>query len=327
MSMNLEAVAGEDRQVLAEVAEQPQLTSLADLTHQALARVTVERGIDYATALLYDRLIHSEKHWPAIECLNHLRGAPPNASALAGVTCAVAPGAFYREFPHTGADGQILREAAEQFGCRTTLIPSSSTGTLRENAQAILRWLDEHRNEPVILASVSKGGSDVKTALAMKGAQETFRHVLAWVNVCGILDGSPMVNWLLVRPLRLAFYRLLFGWRGYNFDVIRDLRYGAGAPLDSPLRLPPHLRAIHVIGFPLTAHMTNRLSRTLRQRIAPLGPNDGSVMLADVCGWPGVVYPVWGADHYLRPSWELRTLARAIFAYLAAPVRQKEPFA
>ncbi len=322
--MAVEVSGGREQQLLAEAAEESEYASLADLTPAVMARVTAQRGVDYATALLYDRLLRAPEHGPAIEQLSALRGASPQAGLLSGVTCAVAPGAFYREFPHTGADGRILRDAAEQFGCRATLIPSSSTGTLRENAQAILRWLEQNRSEPIILASVSKGGADVKAALALDGAHEIFRPVVAWVDVCGILDGSPMVNWLLARRLRTAFYRLLFRWRGYNFDVIRDLRHGAGAPLDFPLRLPRDLYALHVIGFPLTGHMTNRLSRTFRQRIASGGPNDGCVMLADVCRLPGVVYPVWGADHYMRPSWELRALARAIFAHLAARYSQKE---
>jgi hypothetical protein len=256
--------------------------------------------------------------------LNALKSAAPEAHALAHMTVAIAPGAFYREFPHTGADGRLLRETAEKFGCRTELIPASSTGSLAENARVILDWLHGHRQQPVILASVSKGGSDIKLALSLPGAEEAFQHVAAWISVCGILDGSPNVHWLLRRPLRCAFYRTLFRLRGYNFDVIRDLRHGPGAPLDFPLRIPPHIAAMHVVGFPLTSHLTNRLSRTLHGRIAAEGPNDGAIRLIDACRWPGVVYPVWGADHYLRPSWELRHLAKALFAYLAESLARKE---
>jgi hypothetical protein len=327
MARHSEFIADDDGALLAQAAQDSHAPEWEYLDQAAVALLTSERGIDYTTAVLYDRLIRSRTHGPVIAQIERLRHEPAQAPSLAGMTCAVAPGAFYREFPHTGADGRILRDAAEQFGCRTTVIPTASTGALESNATAILDWLRANTTRPVILASVSKGGSDVKAALARPGAAEAFQHVVAWVSVCGILDGSPMVNWLLHRRVRLAFYRFLFRWRGYNFDVIRDLRYGPGAPLNGALRLPRRLEPIHVIGFPLSQHMTNRLTCTLRQRIAALGPNDGSILLADACRWPGVVLPVWGADHYLRPSWELRTLARAIFAYLGRQVLHQEPCA
>jgi hypothetical protein len=300
--------------------------ALACSAGQAAAQIRAENGagrcpsepeLDQETVALFQSLVQSPKHRPTIERIDALRKELPHERSLAGYSCAIAPGAFYKEFPNTGADGRLLREAAELLGCRTEVIPTPSMGSLTDNAEAILKWLSAHQNQPIILASVSKGGSDIKAALAQSGAAEAFRSVVAWISVGGILDGSPMVNWLLARPLRLALHRVLFWLRGYNFEVIADLRYGPGAPLSAPLVLPPHLHTIHVIGFPLTEHMTRRMTRIFRQRIAGTGPSDGAISLTDVGGWPGVIYPVWGADHYMRPSWELRSLAVAIFAHLA----------
>jgi hypothetical protein len=87
--------------------------------------------------------------------------------------------------------------------------------------------------------------------------------------------------------------------------------------LDFPLVLPPHLRLINVTGFPLRRHFTSKLLSRFHQRVASLGPNDGLVVLADVCGLPGLVYPVWGADHNLRPAWDVRRLVAALAFYLA----------
>jgi hypothetical protein len=72
------------------------------------------------------------------------------------------------------------------------------------------------------------------------------------------------------------------------------------------------------VGFPLAQHLTNALARRCYRRVRHLGPNDGAgILLGDVCRLPGHVYPVWGADHYLRPRGrDLRDLARGIFLYL-----------
>jgi hypothetical protein len=305
-----------EREILERGQELAQSFSLASLTPDVLSAITSREGIDVATAVLYDRVFKCPPNCDGIAKLTQLREQNSKPGPPLDATFAIAPGAFHREFPHTGADGRLLRDVAEKLGYRTALIPVSSTATLTEAAQSIHAWLNQQMNEKIVLASVSKGGADVKVALQLPGASDRFSNVVAWINVGGMLDGSPMVNWLLHRKLRTAFFRALFWWRGYNFRVISDLRYGSQTLLADALNLPPHIRLINVIGFPLTNHMSNHLSRKFRKRIAHLGPNDGGVMLADACRWPGLLYPVWGADHYMRPSWELRSLVRALLEFL-----------
>jgi hypothetical protein len=140
--------------------------------------------------------------------------------------------------------------------------------------------------------------------------------VVVWVNLSGLLFGTALVDWLLASKLRALWFRLLFWLRGYDFTVIQELGCGPGAPLDGELRLPAHLRVIHVVGFPLERHLSNGLARRCFRRVRALGPNDGAgIVLADVARLPGVVYPVWGADHYLRPAGtDMRILARRILS-------------
>jgi hypothetical protein len=228
---------------------------------------------------------------------------------------AIAPGAFYVEHPYTGADGQAVREAAHAVGCRTELIPAASIGTPTLNGQIICDWLRQRQDEKIILVSLSKGGADVKMALAEPRAAEAFENVVAWLNVAGIVDGSPMVTWGLARRLRRLFVRLLFRVRGRDFRFIEELRQDGG-PLDFELRTPEHVQTVHVAGFPLRRHLSNRLSRRWHRRLAPLGPNDSVTMLGDVCRLPGLVLPVWGTDHYLQSGWGVRQLVAALLQYL-----------
>jgi hypothetical protein len=288
--------------------------ALADLNAKALKSLSQCEGINFATTLLYEQVKNSLPHAPFIRRVDELRHLPLPGRRLRA-TVVIAPGAFYKEFPHTGADGQILIEQARRLGAPTCVIPTGSTGTLADNARTIVEWLASRpRDEPIILGSVSKGGSDIKLALAR--SPEAFRNVVAWINVCGILSGSPMVNWLRAHRLHYLSYRLLFLLKRLDFRVIGDLNHGAGAPLDFELALPPHLKTVHVIGFPLEEHLTNRLARTCHSRIADYGPNDGAIVLADACAVPGLIYPVWGSDHYMRPVWELRSLAGALLTHL-----------
>ena len=58
--------------------------------------------------------------------------------------------------------------------------------------------------------------------------------------------------------------------------------------------------AIHVHAFPLRQHLMDRRSRRLHRGLSSRGPNDGFAMLEEIAALPGYLYPVWGADHYLR---------------------------
>ena len=322
--MSLSAALPDESLVRVRVAERRHEFGQS-FSPEVLREIARREGIDFATALLYDKVWHCDRNGPLIRAIDALQAGDQRERLEARATVAVAPGAFYQEFPHTGADGRLLLEQAERLGFRTAVIPSRSMGTLAENARIICDWLQRQSGEPLVLVSVSKGGSDIKTALSLPGADEAFQHVHGWINVCGILEGSPMVNWLLESKVRQAFYRSLFWWRGYDFEVLRQLRHGPDGLLSFPLTLPEHLHAVHLIGFPLVEHLSNRLARKCHARLSPLGPNDGAVMLADLLPLPGQIYPVWGGDHYLRPSWQLRRLARALLVHLGQELHLFEP--
>jgi hypothetical protein len=296
---------------LERAAHWPSHPRCADLTPAALAEIARTQGIDFATALLHDRLLRGR-----FPMQRMVTTCPPPAATemMKKMLVAVAPGAFYREYPGTGGDGQRILDAAERLGLRAERIPLDSFGTLRTNAATLACWLRDHAAEQIILVSLSKGGADVKIALAAADAAAIFRPVRAWLNFSGILDGTALANWLLARRVRTLLVKLLCWWRGYRFGLIEDIQRGPGHALGPALRLPPHLLAVHVVGFPLEKHLSSPLARRAYARLAPLGPNDGGGnLLADVASWPGMVWPIWGADHYFHPE---RVAAEELLAKL-----------
>ncbi|MEX0718131.1 MAG: hypothetical protein WD066_16175 [Planctomycetaceae bacterium] len=317
---------GRELELLERAAGWAEDVPLEKLTAERLRRIAASEGTDFATAWLYDRVIRSSRHGSFCARIDELRGARDVPSRRSNARFVVVPGAFHRAYPHIDAGGRMLRQVAAEFGCETELIPLPDTGGLEGNARMVLDALLARRDEPVILASLSKGGADVKLALAAPEAEAAFAHVVAWVNVCGMVNGTPLVEWLLARRMRTALVRGLFWWRGFDFQLVRDLHAGPGRLLDRPLRLPRHLRLINVVGFPLAAHLTNRRSRMWHRVLAPFGPNDGGVLLHDVCRLPGRIYPVWGADHYLTPgTTDVRGLTRALLCLLSEEIESSVP--
>jgi hypothetical protein len=304
-----------DSALLEQVANCCEYGRLHDLTEENLLSLVKKKGIDFATAFLYERVISSAEHRRAIEELRRSGNVSKPEFLAPDVTLAVAPGAFYLEYPETGADGLKIRSAAESLGCQAELIPTNSVGTLDENAELIVSWLLQHRGKRIILASLSKGGADIKVALRHARATEAFKDVVAWINVGGITNGSPIVTWIHSKRVPTLIAKLLFWWRGRNLQFLSDLDRRAKMPLDFTLRTPKHMKVIHVVGFPLKRHLSTKHSRIWHRRLIEYGPSDAATILIDSCKLPGVVFPIWGADHYSvdKVDWDKLTLSVLLY--------------
>jgi hypothetical protein len=296
-------------QILLDCARAHPMASQSQMPDPLAWRDLVEaQGIDFATAVQYQRIRLHSRHAQFIDAAESSDPLIPSAEVPRVV---IVPGAFHRQYPRTGADGQIIRGVAADLGWPVERVEVPSLGTMEENAVAIASLLRRLPNGPVILVSLSKGSSDVCAALARPELADAFANVRKWLNLSGIISGTALIAWLRSRPLRYWGVRTLFALRRQRFAVVHELRREPGAPLCAPIILPSHLTAIHVVGFPLVRYLSDDWARRGHARLAPLGPNDGGgILLADCEDFPGHVYPAWGADHYLRPDWIKQRLAR-----------------
>jgi hypothetical protein len=281
-----------------------------------LRTMAAREGVDAATTLLYRAMRDSPGHRPFIDAIQAPDRPTPACRPPDDVRLAIVPGAFYREHPRSGADGRVVRAQAERLGWPIELIPVASTGSVLENARTICDWLAMQRESRVVLVSLSKGGTDVKLALQQAGARDAFRRVVSWINLCGILSGTPMADWMLSRRVGAVLNRLYYRMLGIRLDFLRDLRRQPGGPLDFRLEVPAHLQMISVVGFPLRRHLTSAMASRCHRRLGVLGPNDGVIVLADACELPGLIYPVWGADHYLRSGEDMNRLMEGILGFV-----------
>jgi hypothetical protein len=289
----------------------PEHQSWTELTEAELRQLALSHGHDFAVALLYDRLRRSTEHGPFIRSVESLEHSWPRPRAH----LAIVPGAFYHERPETGADGRRLVALAARLGCRAECIPVASFGSVGENAGILQNWLIERRQQRFVLVSLSKGSLDVRAALRPPEAQRTFGNVIAWVNLSGLFQGTELVAWLKRRPWRSMLVWIYCWWRSYRWSILAELQRCPGRVAALPL--PEQIPLVHVLGFPLCRHLSSPLARRAFARLTPLGPNDGGGnLLADALGWPGVIFPVWGADHYLRPNWDVDDLLARLLGHL-----------
>ena len=78
------------------------------------------------------------------------------------------------------------------------------------------------------------------------------------------------------------------------------------------------------LAFPLRMTSFSKGYVVSHRQIGELGPNDGAILLYDTLRAPGVVYPVRGADHYMRPRFRVEPLCRGLLRYAAGELPSKE---
>jgi hypothetical protein len=280
-------------------------------------------ALDHATRALYASVRAVPKNrvlWEALEGSRHSR--PPVARDL---RILLVPGILYRDFPRTGADGAVVREIAAKHGIPFDTVPADGTEGLEEAADLIVaRLLALPERSRVLLFSLSKGSAEVRHALSRHQAGLAFRRVRAWISVSGLPFGTPTAEMVLRRPLARAWLSAWFWLRRWRLERVRELL--CHRPTAS-FEIPPHLEFVQIAAFPLHSQLRDRRSRRFQRRLAALGPNDGFALLAELAALPGCLYPVWGADHYLRGGPDLALALTRLIEYLSGSLdpRDSEP--
>ncbi len=249
--------------------------------------------IDQATRDLYQRVCRDPQN---SRLLRAVKSASSDALRNRDFSIVLVPGIFYLDYPHTGADGAVLHELTRRLGVGCEIIPVDGTAGLDAGATRIVEWLLQRRSDrSFVLVSLSKGSAEVAVALARDPA--AFHNVRAWLSVSGLPLGTEALELTLANPVRRALLALTCRLKGWRLDLIRELLRPRP---DARVEIPPHMLAIHVHAFPLRQHLMDRRSRRLHRVLSSRGPNDGFAVLEDIAALPGYLYPVWGADHYLR---------------------------
>lgn len=281
--------------------DRPQLQTLVE-TH----------GVELATAVFYQGILESTTHGPFVKAVDAEKVAPlPTPSRL---HLLLVPALYYQELPQYGGDGQAIASIARACGLQVTIAPLLSKGSLSDNAAILWETLCGMAGDDVLLLSLSVGGGEVRIMLDEHAGAPQLARLRGWVNVCGLVRGIPLATRVLRNPLRRLHTMTVCKAIGLDFALVRELdpdhAYWQGA-----MALPPTLRVVNLIGVPLHSHVQQRSLFKRYSWMQKLGPNDGMALLTDLLVEPGLIYPLWGADHYFRTP-QVSPLLYKLFRYL-----------
>lgn len=263
-----------------------------------LERAASEHDMDFATMLLYQAIRASPLHGRFIAAVDAepLAGAPEPEPIPAKVL--VIPALFHGHYPETGADAALPAQIARRCGFEVATIPIRSVASSTSNAEVIARFLDQERDAPLWIFSVSKGTADFRVFLQRHEGHPAIANIRGWINACGLVRGCQIADFDTATAWRRLRYRAICRLFGAGFDLMRELR--TDHPYwREPLRLPAAMKVFNFAAIPLGAHIQTSLIGRY-QAISPQGPNDGMVLCRDAFIDSAPCYPVWGCDHFFR---------------------------
>ena len=224
----------------------------------------------------------------------------------AGYDVLVVPTYMYKRLFAAGADMAVPRAALQKAGLTCYFVETDDDGPVESNADLVAAAIRTHAQSDrrLIILSASKSGPEVALALTKLGPNET-RHVAAWINAVGALQGTPLADDRIFPELEYIVGKLdPLGTESMTTARSR-LRFDT-------FRIPEHVLVVNYLGIPVSG----TVSFWMRRSYSPMrkyGPNDGNVLLADMIFPSGITVFELGADHFMRNRpLDISTVALAI---------------
>ena len=282
-----------------------------ELNSETLSEIVQNYSFDVATLFFVNKLYEQEKnrhiqdfYLAAIDTLSL-----ENISFLQNCFIAFVPGFRYQHIDN-GGDFIQQRLLLESAGIAHELIAIEGTGLVDVNAQIITDRLQDlnrlHRN--IIVISVSKGGLETAIALGKLANPENLSSVKAWINVGGILKGTPVADrW--AKPFMRFWISCGLFWKRIKVNLnglLTDMSYKNGVERYSTLKIPSEIKTINLVSAPLAQQDKSAIFTS---------PNDRFSPLADAITENGTVVIEMGLDHYFSEI-DLNVRMIAILHYI-----------
>ena len=205
----------------------------------------------------------------------------------------VVPTYLYKRLFAVGADMAVPRAALKEVGLTSHFVETQDDGAVEANAELVAAAIRARAQSGrrLIILSASKSGPEVALALTKLGPAAT-RHVAAWINVMGALQGTPLVDERLFPDLEWLMGKV-------DNAGMDSLTTANSRQRFNSFHIPEHVFVVNYFGIPVTGSVSF-LGRTSFFPLRKYGPNDGTVLLPDMIFPGGVTLTELGSDHFMR---------------------------
>ena len=292
-----------------------------------LADISRAFSVDFSALFLADRLLADECNRKLNRSFAEYRlGKRPARANTAPYAVLFVPGWDYvANGSLTGADFAAPRRLATEFGLENRLVPLAPTGSVERNAAVLAGEIvkSSASGKGIILAGSSSAGPVIHLALGELLSAKELGAVKAWLNLGGLLQGSPVVDYFHAKPQ--TWLLDVVAWsKGWEREAIASLGTGPGRKRFERLRIPAEILVVNYLGVPLSGQLS-RYSVDTYPLLAPQGPNDGLTLLADAIAPGSLTLLAMGSDHFLAEDPRIDEKTVALMALIVSMLEDAAP--
>jgi hypothetical protein len=283
-----------------------------------LAAISADYSVDFAALFFADRLLSSDCNRQLNRRFNdYLATSPARRAAAASYQVLFVPGWDYTQNGHvTGADFKAPRRLATEFGLENHLVPLAPTGSVEDNATVLANEVTRRAasGKKILIAGASSAGPSIHVALAERLTNEDRRAVKAWLNLGGILQGSPLID-LMQRWPQVWLFDLVAWSKDWNRDAISSMAAASSRARFQRLRIEGPLLTINYLGVPLSGQLS-KFASDKYPLMRSAGPNDGLTLLADAIAPNSLTVVALGRDHFFAEDPRINEKTVAMMALI-----------
>jgi hypothetical protein len=235
----------------------------------------------------------------------------------------VVPGWGYKtSADETGADLAEPRKIMTSLGFETHLVNVEDNGSVESGAARLVEAITEHSDggKRIILVSASSGGPTVAAALRDTTISSN-PQLAGWLNICGVLNGSPVIDTFMPWPRSILLRAVAF-FEGWKYRDLLSLSVTHSKPRYESFAPPRHLTVVNYIGIPLSGQVSE-MGATFYNLLKKEGPNDGLTLILDALA-PGYTIMAIGNDHFVNSDPEINLKTAALVPVLLRLIEGNE---
>lgn len=279
----------------------------------ALKGLAKEYSLDFASLFWGHQLISISNNQRIQEQFAHnLSAANPLALKVppTGYTVILVPGLDYENNGHlTGADLKTQTELLRKNGVKVHFVAIPPLGSVDENAAMISEAIRAHAGERLLIGGPSSSGPAIQLALARKLSAKETENVAAWVNLGGIVNGSPVIDWI-DSGVTYPFWRLILWTQDWPYETFAGMRADVSRKRSATLKIPAHITVVNYIGLSLSGNIS-KFAMDKYCIMRSQGPNDGLALLPDMVVSNSYTIIAPHSDHFFAedPAIKEKTVA------------------
>lgn len=282
-----------------------------------LVQIAEEFSNDFAALYLADRLWQDQQNREVQTVFRHYLSMPEEQlfippAAVEDYVVLLVPGWNYTNSGHlTGSDFAAPRRLLDQLEIENHLLLVPPNGSVMQSAEVVAESILAYSggDRKILIVGASAAGPSIHYTLGKLLDHDQLEDVVAWVNLGGILHGSPLVDYFQEWPQKIVLNMALalYGW---DNDEILSMSAAQSRARARSLDLPLELLVINYLGLSLTGSLSS-LSTNKYPLIADQGPNDGLTPLVDIIAPGSMTLVAVDSDHYFAedPQINIKTIA------------------